>query len=99
MSRYSIRYLAGNGTRILTQRALCEEKRVLKLLNDCALLSWDGFVGEHPRGVTDGILFNLTATVDGGRTVKANGSQNFPKHYRDFTDGLYVILSEGEEFE
>lgn len=99
VSQYSIRYVEGEDQRVLAQRAHCDKERMLGLLNDCNFLSWDGFYGSHPKGVLDGIMFTLTATVNGDRTVKANGSQNFPRHYRDFTDALYEILKEGEKFD
>ena len=66
---------------------------VLKLLNECKLLSWDGFCGKHPRGVMDGMMFSLNAVVNGDKKIRADGSQNFPKHYWDFTDGLYEMLN------
>ena len=38
-------------------------------------------------------MFSFTATVNGGRRLNADGSNNFPKHYRDFTDVLYRMLN------
>ena len=91
-------YGIGHGhERILQKRAVCSEKEALKLLNDCKLLSWDGFYGKHPKGIKDGTMFRLKATVNGGVTISANGSQNFPRHYRDFTDGLYQMSVKMEE--
>ena len=97
VTEYSIRYHQGGDERIPTRRVLVETEDILKLLNDCTILSWDGFVGNHPRGVRDGIQFRLEGIVNDGKKIYAHGSQNFPKHYRDFTDGLYEILSKGEE--
>lgn len=94
ISRYSIRYSGGKDERILEKRTLCSEEKVIKLINDCKLLSWDGFHGAHPKGVLDGIMFTLKAVVNGTEKIYAEGSQNFPKHYRDFTDGLYKLLNE-----
>ncbi len=93
VSSYSIRYSDSEDRRVLEKRALCSVEEVLKLLNDCKLLSWDGFHGAHPRGVLDGIMFSFEATVNDGRKIKADGSENFPKHYRDFTDGIYNLLN------
>ena len=92
VSKYEIFFGEEEDKRELTARAVCEENRVLKLVNDCRLLSWDGFHGKHPRGVKDGTMFTLTAFVNGGRRIYASGSQNFPRRYSDFTDGLYRIL-------
>lgn len=97
VSRYGIRYSNGTDERVLEQRAECGEERMLKLLNDCRLLSWDGFDGPHPKGVLDGTMFRLSASVNGGRRILAQGSQNFPKHYRELTDGLYEILTEQQD--
>lgn len=93
VSRYSIRFTHSEDERVLEKRVEVDETYALKLLNDCGVLSWDGFHGSHPRGVTDGTMFNLHATVNGGKKIYATGSQNFPRHYRDLTDGLYEILN------
>ena len=65
---------------------------MLKLLNDCGISTWNGFHGKHPRGVKDGTMFNFKAKINGDTEITADGSQNFPKHYRDLTDGLYKLL-------
>ena len=93
ISQYRIRYSKPEQERILEKRAVIGADEALRLLNDCALLSWNGFHGAHPRGVRDGIMFSLKATVNGGVTLRAEGSENFPKRYRDFTDGLNDLLS------
>ena len=93
VSQYEIRFSQGEDRRILEKRAVCDRKKVLKLLNDCKLLSWDGFNGPHPKGVLDGTMFRLNAVVNGDKKIYASGSENFPKHYRDFTGGLYEILN------
>lgn len=92
VSQYGIRYNGKADERELLHRALCSPERVLELLNRCQLLKWDGFRGAHPKGVLDGIMFTLTAMVNGEQRIRAEGSENFPKHYREFTDGLYAIL-------
>ena len=94
VSQYEIRYSSGEDMRILTRRSECGEERMLKLMNDCRLMSWDGFSGKHPRGVLDGTMFRFSATVNGGARITADGSENFPRNFRDFTDGLYEILNE-----
>ncbi|MGI6265068.1 MAG: hypothetical protein ACOYJY_06355 [Acutalibacteraceae bacterium] len=92
ISMYGIGFPGGERTRRLQKRTVCDTQTALKLLNDCALLSWNGFNGPHPKGVKDGTMFTLKATVNGGKKIYAAGSQNFPKHYRDFTDGLHALL-------
>ena len=93
VSEYEIRFSQGEDLRVLMRRAECGADEMLALLNRCALLSWDGFRGAHPKGVRDGIQFTLTASVNEGRTLRAEGSENFPKHFRDFRDGLYAFLN------
>ena len=95
VSRYAIRYVDGKDQRVLEDRGTCSEARMLELLNACRLQSWNGFNGKHPKGVLDGMMFRLEAVVNDGEKIVAQGSENFPKHYREFTDGLYSILREG----
>ena len=96
VSQYGIRYTQNEDRRVLEKRAVCDEQTVLKLLNDCKLLSWDGFNGPHPKGVLDGTMFTLQAVVNGNQKIHASGSENFPKHYREFTDGLYRIFQDNQ---
>lgn len=96
VSEYRICFSGEEDERVLERRAQCSEGRILELLNNCRLLSWDGFYGKHPKGLLDGTMFRLKANVNGGKSIFASGSQNFPKHYRDFTDGLYDILNNRE---
>ena len=97
VSQYQIRYTQSKDERILDKRASVSEETVLKLLNDCRILSWDGFSGAHPRGVRDGTMFGFEAIVNGGRVIKASGSENFPKCYREFMNGINQILNSEKE--
>ena len=93
VSQYEIRYTKNGDERILIKRSLISNQAVLKLLNDCKIMKWDGFSGAHPRLVKDGIMFSLTAVVNDGKVIRAEGSQNFPRRYREFTDGLNGFLN------
>lgn len=93
ITEYVIKYSDGEEKRAAEKHAVRGTDEVLKLINDCGLLSWDGFHGKHPRGIKDGTMFSLDAVID-GRSIHADGSQNFPRNYRDFTDGLYRLLNE-----
>ena len=97
LTRYHIRYNGHEDVRLPEAVAECSEEEALGILNDCKMLSWDGFHGKHPRGVRDGIMFRLDATVNGGETIHADGSQNFPRHYRDFTGWINETLRRAEE--
>ena len=92
LTRYSVRYNCSGDNLIPESRVKCDPQKVVKLLNECSILSWDGFHGAHPKGVKDGTMFSFEAVVNGSIKIKASGSQNFPKHFRDFTDGLHVML-------
>ncbi len=96
VSKYEKRYSGEKDERVLVKRAEISADEALELLNDCGLLSWNGFCGAHPRGVRDGIAFRLEAKVNGGEMIHADGSQYFPKNYRTFRDGLYQILFKNE---
>ena len=82
--------------RMPKRKTVCSVDKVLTLLNDCELVSWDGFVGNHPKDVKDGIMFSLKATVNSGRKISAHGSENFPKHFREFRNGLNTLLTQNK---
>ena len=94
VTEYKIRYEKNENKRVPERKTVCSPDRVLKLLNDCELMTWDGFVGKHPKDVRDGIMFSLKATVNDSRKIYAHGSENFPEHFREFRDGLEAILSQ-----
>ncbi|MBP5737432.1 MAG: hypothetical protein J6W55_08310 [Acidaminococcaceae bacterium] len=91
---YEIRYEKDGDKRIPQRQTVCSADSILKLLNDCELVSWDGFHGKHPKNVKDGIMFSLRATVNGDKKIRAEGSENFPNHFRELRDGLHAILSQ-----
>ena len=86
-------YASGAEKWVPEKQVLCQTAEMIRILNDCRFLSWDGFHGKHPRGVLDGTQFFLKGTVNGDQTVTADGSQNFPRGFRDLTDALHQILS------
>ena len=98
VTEYEIRYEKEKGdVRVPQRKAVCSAGTALKLLNDCELLAWDGFFGAHPKDVKDGIMFLLKATVNGGKNIRAEGSENFPEHFREFWHGLDAILRSKNE--
>lgn len=89
--------LEGGGTDYVPVKTVKRStEEILELLNKCELLKWNGFHGAHPRGVKDGIMFDLYAEVNGGERISADGSQNFPKHYHELADWLYRALYSSE---
>ena len=67
--QYQIRHRYPENERILEKRVSVGNDKTPVLLNNCKLLSRDGFHGKHPRGVLDGIMFSLNAIVNGGKKV------------------------------
>lgn len=93
LTLYAIRFGDQEDRRVPEQTAVIPVQEALDLMNTCRLMSWDGFQGRHPRGVLDGIMFSMKAVVNDNRSISASGSENFPKQYRIFTDGMRRILS------
>jgi len=54
---------------------------------------WKDFVGKNPPGVLDGTTMNFEAKLSDGTKIYATGSNNFPKNYRKFIDGLYRMVN------
>jgi len=92
ISFYWINYTQGKDCRELDRRTVCGKETVIRLLNDCNVPSWDGFVGNHPKWVLDGTSFTFNASVNQGGKIYAHGSENFPKHYREFVNALNNFL-------
>lgn len=97
ISRYTIVYSGGKDNRRLEQKADADCAEIVEILNACGVLQWDGFCGKNPPGVLDGTMFSLEAELNGGTTIRASGSNNFPKHYHDFISALREILRRTEE--
>ena len=93
---YHKNYSDGEERPVLEKTAETETEEFIEFLNFCNFGSWNGFYGEHPKNVRDGIMFNLTATINEGEILKAEGSENFPDGYRDFIKELGRLLSGGE---
>ena len=96
LRRYREIYRAGEDELVLEASAPCGEPTMIELMNTCGILRWDGFYGEHPKNVRDGIMFRFEASVNGGQTVKADGSENFPKGYHEFVRALDAMLAARE---
>ncbi len=96
LTRYRIVYGQGKNDKEIEAKVSCDKERIIKLLNECRLLAWDGFIGKHPKNVSDGIMFDLKAIIN-NKKISASGSENFPKHYREFTNGINEIYRENDE--
>ena len=95
ISEYEMRCASGGGMeKKLIRQVLCPNSQILELLNSVEMMKWDGFNGKHPRGVRDGEMFSFRATVNGGTDIRAEGSENFPKGFREFRSAVGTLLSE-----
>ena len=92
---YSKKYSDGEEKRILDEKAEIETERFVDFLNSINFGGWNGFKGEHPKGVLDGTMFRMTAKIDGEKIISAEGSENFPKGYRNFLMELDRVLKGG----
>ena len=97
ISYYIFSYANGGEERLLKKRAAIDTHSVINALNSFGFVKWNGFDGKQPPGVLDGTMFRLTATINGGKKLSANGSQNFPKHFHEFEQWLYDVLKESKE--
>ena len=94
ITKYSMRYEEENDKRIPQRSVEVPTKDVLNVMNKCRVLGWDGFHGKHPRRIKDGTMFTLTATVNGGVSINASGSHNFPKGFHEFRSFIEERLAE-----
>ena len=96
LRRYRETYRGGEDELMLESSVPCGVQTMIELMNTCGILRWDGFYGKHPRGVKDGTMFTFTATVNGGQTIRAEGSANFPKGYHELVQALNEMLANTE---
>ena len=91
---YCERYENGKASLVLDADVPCDMQTMLDLFSACGISRWDGFHGKHPRNVLDGIMFRFDAKVNGGETITADGSANFPKGYHAFVGALNEMLAD-----
>ena len=92
IAEYEMYYQNGKKERRLQRTANSSAEEILKLLNECSVIKWNGFNGKHPRGVKDGEMFSFEALVNDEEKIEASGSENFPKHFRDFRRAINEML-------
>ena len=93
-TEYMMRCAKGGGMERVPERSVaCKTERILEILNSCEVASWDGFHGKHPKGVRDGIMFRFELVVSSDEKITAEGSENFPKHFREFRDAMRELLN------
>ena len=93
LRRYREVYRGGEDELKLEASVPCTVQTMIELMNTCGILRWNGFHGKHPKNVSDGIMFDFAATVNGGETIRADGSANYPKGYYEFVRALDEMLA------
>lgn len=86
----------GADVRKLKKSAVVDTATFVALMNSCKAYKWNGFHGEHPKNVLDGIMFQFTASVNGGKSIRADGSANFPDGYKDLVRAIDQMLAESQ---
>lgn len=92
LSLYRIFYRDGTNKRVVEKSTETDTEIILELFNLCKIISWNGFCGNHPKDVKDGVMFKFQAEVNEGQIVYSEGSENFPQGYREFVSTLNLIL-------
>ena len=92
LSLYKIAYRDGSNKRVIEKSAVTDTEIMLEIFNLCKIINWNGFQGNHPKDVKDGVMFTFRAEVNEGQIVYAEGSENFPQGYYDFVSTLNLIL-------
>lgn len=92
LSLYQIAYRDGSNKRVIEKSAVTDTEIMLEIFNLCKIINWNGFQGNHPKDVKDGVMFTFRAEVNEGQIVYAEGSENFPQGYYDLVSALNLIL-------
>lgn len=92
LSLYQISYKDGSNKRVIEKSAVTDTEMMLEIFNLCKVIRWNGFHGNHPKDVKDGVMFKFQAEVNEGQIVYAEGSENFPRGYHEFVSTLNLIL-------
>ena len=94
LRRCRVVYSDGEDELLPEASMFCSKQTMLDLFSACEIHRWNGFHGAHPRHVQDGIMFRFEAKVNGGQTICADGSANYPRGYHDFVRTLNEMLAE-----
>ena len=94
LRRFRVVYSDGEDELMPEASIFCSKQTMLDLFSACEIHRWNGFHGAHPRHVQDGIMFRFEAKVNGGQTICADGSANYPRGYHDFVRTMDEMLAE-----
>lgn len=93
LERYREVFVDGEVRLELENSVSCTNSELIELMNNCNVLKWNGFHGKHPKNVSDGTMFTFVSTVNDGQIIRADGSENFPKGYKEFVRKLNELLA------
>lgn len=75
---------SAKGKKSNKEKGSCSTEEMIELLNDCDILSWDGFDEEDEDGTLE---FEFEGTIN-GKEIEAEGRGAYPKNFEDFIDGV-----------
>lgn len=64
------------------------------LFGDCKIDKWANFKGSNPPNVLDGSSMSFQAVLADGTKITADGTNNFPKNFRAFSNELHKLINE-----
>ncbi len=98
LCRYRVVYSGSDEKLELEQSAICDTQELIELMNTCKVAKWNGFDKNNSTAM-DGTSFTLTATVNNGEKIRAEGYAEFPNNYGKFVSGLEKFLKENGTIE
>ena len=67
--------------------------RIIEVIDNNEVLSWDGFNGHDPRAL-DGWSFHLRINFENGSQLRAEGENSFPENYSEVRKEFYNLINE-----
>ena len=98
LCRYRVVYSGSDEKLELEQSAICDTQELIELMNTCKVAKWNRFDKNNSTAM-DGTSFTLTATVNNGEKIRAEGYAEFPNNYGKFVSGLEKFLKENGTIE
>ena len=79
----------GGGNR--SEEGYCSTEDMIKLLNECDVLSWNGYDKKGDKNMD----FRFEGNIN-GKEIEAKGKMAYPKTFEDFVEGVEDLCEEGD---
>ena len=97
LNYYRVKHMGGGKEELELERsAMCDTQDFIEIMNACNVGEWDGF-SEDNYDTYDGTSFTFKATVNGDKTINADGYADFPEGYGKFVSKLETLLDNSEQ--